>query len=104
MYKDINHILWESKCFTYCNQTSISWKNKALGNWLSYCEREAKQRNHEIVDCEVQKLVSWFFYKALDPQQFNELLSKLKMVDIYQPSTCGDIKSYKWRWISMHQW
>lgn len=30
-----------------------------------------------------------FFFKALHPQLFSEFLSKLKMVDIYQPLTCG---------------
>jgi len=36
-----------------------------------------------------------FFTKSLLPQPFNLLLSKLRMINIYQPPTCGDIASHK---------
>ena len=35
--------------------------------------------------------IAEFFIKALFPQPFNLLLSKLGMLDIYHPPTCGGI-------------
>jgi hypothetical protein len=35
--------------------------------------------------------VTDFFTKSLLPQPFNSLLSKLGMVNIYQPPTCGGL-------------
>lgn len=35
-----------------------------------------------------------FISKALHTEPFNEILSKLKMVDIYQPSTCGGMLNH----------